>query len=129
MPVKTNWDLPLLHWQCIGDVHNHEFMTCLNQMNRDPLYDKIKFEIFDCSQCDNLYMTKDQVLFYAGHDIGRVVNGEKIKIALVADKAKIIDTVSIYKDYMDTYNSPSWEVQIFQSLAEAFAWINTTLDQ
>ena len=124
MPVKTNWKLPILHWECIDIVHNEEFMTCLDQMNTDARYRKIKYEIFDCSQCKKLYMTTDETLFYAGHDVGRIANGESIKVALVTNgTTELTNILQSYKSRMDEYCSEAWEVEIFTSLKDSLGWI------
>jgi len=95
----------------------------------DPRSLTLKYEILDCLDVSEHFLSGGDARFFAAHGLGRIYQRQNpgLKIALVCADPAIIKNL---QEYIDLFKgkSSSWSLSMFQTLEDARAWIFYSLD-
>lgn len=115
-----------LHWEDRGvvkryfdQVSSEELLAPVIATEADERFDRLRFVINDFLEATSVVFTQADIDTIAAHDMGAAATNPRIKVAVVAAQAEVIELV---RRYMQAA-ARAYPTSIFSTMAEARAWV------
>ena len=121
MSYTTEWETHGVYWYYQNLVNGAELIKSNMEIYGDERFDTMKYQIVDTTAVTEFQVTRDDMLKVAAYDKAAALSNPRVKVAIVAKNTSIKTLTELY----DAANTGSpWETRVFESVAEARAWVD-----
>ena len=122
MTYSHVWEPEGVYMKFWGETSGQEIDEAIDHIRNHPDLPKLKFAIADYLDVDKFLVTRYQTLIIAAHDHWISKANANLKIALLGNKAEVLDAFSTYAE--SPVISGTFEVRTFTDLADARGWVS-----
>ncbi len=121
MPYSTRWEARGVVWKFEGRVTGMELLAANHAIYGDPRFDQMAYQIVDLTEVERFDVTEEDMIVIAANDRAAALSRADVKVA-IATRNEIVRQLSALYDAASA-TSP-WEQQVFETVADARAWVN-----
>ena len=123
MSVETIWEEDGVYQRYTESITPEDCARGKTSVMGSENLDQIQYWLVDASQSTEYLLGRVQAVEAAGHDYGAKVINDNVLKAFVTTSPAHRKNIEIYMETLKLGESP-WKVAIFDTVAEARAWIN-----
>ncbi len=122
MPYQIIWSERGVEWIYSGVLTGEEIIQSNEAIYGDPRFDDLRYQIVDFTNVVKFEVSEQDMKRMAYYDRVAVRSNPRIRLAVIAPEA-------VGRSIAETYNQHNkesgWEQRIFETRAEAEAWLGT----
>lgn len=115
---SLEWEPNGVYWKYYGDVSGKEIIEASIIIYSDPRFDNLRYKMVDFLDTQSIQMDADEIAEIAYQHRAAALSNLDVKTAIVTTESGIKKALSFASFFKDS----SWEVKVFQDLAEANNW-------
>lgn len=119
MPNKIVWEPQGIYWKYTGKVSGKEIIDASTSVYGDPRFDNIKYKLTDFLDVESMEMSDNELTLLACQHKAAEKSRPNVKNAIVirSEDAELAHKFSAF------FTETTWEVKVFNDLAEADEWL------
>jgi len=119
MAHTLDWEQNGVYWKYSGDVTGKEIIDTSTEIYGDPRFDILKYKLVDFSDVNSINISEEEIKLITYQHAAASKSNARIKNGIVIDKDD--ERGKMFADLL--VKSSSWEVRVFDNLAEANSWV------
>ena len=121
MPFSIKWEESSVYCKFTGEVTGQELFECNMALYDNPIFDDIRFQVFDMLCVTKFSFMPNDVKKVAAFDRAAGKIWPRMKCALVSTNQI---TLELSKSYQNEMRNSPWETKSFQVIDEALEWFS-----
>ncbi len=125
MPYEIQWEDRCVYVRMYGKIDRYDLKGVYREINNNPLYDSLCWEIHDFLAVTELAYSVDDAEAYGHMDMGGgAITNPQINMAIVSTNEEVLALSSLYHSIIATTR---WELKVFPTLEQAQQWVKSGL--
>lgn len=120
MPYQIIWSEDGVEWTYSGVLTGTEIIQSNEAIYGDPRFDDLRYQIVDFTEVETFEVSEQDMKRMAYYDRVAARSNPRIRLAVIAPEAT---GRSVAETYEKHNQEPGWEQRIFETRAEARAWL------
>lgn len=125
MSYTIAWDNRGVVWTFYGVLTCDDVVQANLDIYGDSRFDELRYQVVDISDVERFDVSADAMEVAASMDEVASLSNPHLVVAVVATGE---EGVAVAEMYLADMKDTSWEVRIFPSMADAGAWIQSTVE-